>query len=169
MTGSANHGPAPVLVLGLGNLLLGDDGVGLRLLELLAEESDYGEAVDFIDGGTQGLALLGYLADRNAVLVLDAIAQSDPPGTVHVVRGIEDFRPRRAGTAHENSAMELFETAKVLGNSWKEVVLVGIEPKNLRTGMELSPEVEASMDSGRDQAQLVLREMVESYVLSNSR
>jgi len=58
---------APVLALGLGNLLLGDDGIGLRLVEKLAEENGFGDAVEFVDGGTQGLALLGCLADREAV------------------------------------------------------------------------------------------------------
>jgi len=169
MTGSANGSPAPILVLGLGNLLLGDDGVGLRLLDTLAAESGYGDAVDFVDGGTQGLALLGYLADREAVLVLDAITRGDPPGRVHVLRGVEDFRARRAGSAHESSALELFETARILGNSWRDVVLVGIEPKNLRTGMELSAEVEASISAACGHARAALREMVESYVPSNSR
>src|ERR1700690_425849 len=144
MIGSANSSSAPVLVLGLGNLLLGDDGVGLRLLQTLAAESDYGPAVDFVDGGTQGMALLGYLGSRDAVLVLDAPALGVPPGTVHMIRGLEDFRVHKAGTAHESSAIELFQAAKILGNSWKAVVLIGIEPKNLRTGMELSREVEAA-------------------------
>lgn len=169
MIGSANNGPAPVLVLGLGNLLLGDDGVGLRLLETLSGDFHYGPAVDYVDGGTQGLALLGYLSDREAVLVLDAIALGNAPGTVHVIRGLEDFRAHKAGTAHESSAMELFQTAKILGNSWKEVLLIGIEPKNLRTGTELSPEVKAALPKAYDEAASQLREMVESYVFSNTR
>jgi len=169
MTGSAKSGPAPVLVLGLGNLLLGDDGVGLRLLETLAGDFHYGAAVDFVDGGTQGLALLGYLSGREAVLVLDAVALGSPPGTVHVIRGLEDFRARKAATAHESSVMELFEAAKILGNSWKQILLIGIEPKNLRTGMEFSPEVEAALPKAYDEAASHLRDMVESYVFSNTR
>jgi hydrogenase maturation protease len=158
-------------VLGLGNLLLGDDAAGLRLLEILSGESDCGDAVDFVDGGTQGLALLGYLNDRDAVLVLDAMALGDAPGTVHVLRGLEgeQLQARRAGTAHESSAMELFETAKILGGAWAEVVLVGIESKSLRTGIGLSPEVEAALDEAAAKARAVLRGMVESHVLSNTR
>jgi len=106
-------GPAPVLVLGLGNLLLGDDGVGLRLVERLAEESGFGDAVEFVDGGTQGLALLGCLADREAVLVLDAVGLGGEPGTVHVLRGpaMEQIRARRASTARRKRAGVVLDRA----------------------------------------------------------
>ena len=74
----------PVLALGLGNLLLGDDAVGLRLLEMLqAESAD--PRVEFVDGGTQGISLTGYLANRRGVLVLDAIGLGAAPRTVHVL------------------------------------------------------------------------------------
>jgi Ni,Fe-hydrogenase maturation factor len=65
--------------------------------------------------------------------------------------------------------MELFETAKILGGAWAEVVLVGIESKSLRTGIGLSPEVEAALDEAAAKARAVLRGMVESHVLSNTR
>ncbi len=127
--------------------------------------------MDFVDGGTQGLALLSYLHDRDAVLVVDAMSFGDAPGTVHVIRGLEgdQMRARRAATAHESSAMELFETAKILGDSWAEVVLVGIETKNLKTGLGLSPDVEAALSEAAAQARIILRGMVESYVLSYTR
>lgn len=161
----------PVLVLGLGNLLLGDDGVGLRLLETLARESGGEGAVEFLDGGTQGLALIGYLADRDAVLVLDAMAWGRPPGTVHVLRGadLEGLRARRASTAHEGNALELFEAARMLGYEWAEVAAVGIEPRSIRTGVGLTPEVEAGLEEGLQQARNILGEMIKSYVSGNSR
>lgn len=161
---------APVLVLGLGNLLLGDDGIGLRLVEKLAEEQDFGDTVEFVDGGTQGLALLGCLADRNAVLVLDAVGLGAKPGAVHVLRGaaMEQIRVRRASTAHEGNALELFLTARVLGLGWNEVAVVGVEPENVRTGIGLSPRIEQSFDAALAHARAVLKEMVEAYVPSNS-
>jgi len=162
---------APVLVLGLGNLLLGDDGVGLRLVEALAEEQVFGDGVEFVDGGTQGLALLGCLAGREAVLVLDAIGLGEDPGTVHVLRGpaMEQIRARRASTAHEGNALELFATARVLGLGWNEVAVVGVEPANVRTGIGLSVLIEQSFDVALARAREVLQEMVQTYVPSNSR
>jgi hydrogenase maturation protease len=165
------HDVAPVLALGLGNLLLGDDGVGLRLLEKLAEKSDFSDAVDFVDGGTQGLALLGCLADRKAILVLDAVGLGGEPGAVHVLRGpaMEQIRARRASTAHEGNALELFATARVLGLGWNEVAVVGVEPADVRTGIGLSPCIEQSFKVALAHAREVLEEMVQTYVFSNSR
>jgi hydrogenase maturation protease len=173
-TGSANSAEvatAPILVLGLGNQLLGDDGAGLRMLEALAEEFPPHEAVEFIDGGTQGLALTGYLADRQAILVLDAMALSQPPGTVHILWGDELWRIRaqRSSTAHEGNALELFATARMLGYDWAEVAAVGIEPKNIRTGIGLSAEVETALDDALLKARKILDDMIGTYVPGNSR
>ncbi|MEQ1883782.1 MAG: hydrogenase maturation protease [Bryobacteraceae bacterium] len=170
MTGSANSS-APVLVLGLGNLLLTDDGVGLRLLETVEEE--YGAAhgaVEFLDGGTQGLALLPYLADRTSILVLDAIGLRAKPGTVHVLRGpqISEFRAHRASTAHEGNCLELLETARMVGYDFDDIAVVGVEPSVLRTGIGLSKEVEAAVPEAVAQARTILNEMVE-HVSCNTR
>jgi hydrogenase maturation protease len=161
--GSAEQERAAVLVLGVGNLLLSDDAVGLRLLEELARAPGYGEAVEFMDGGTQGLALLPHLADRRALLVLDAVAQGLPAGTLHVLRGhdLDAFRARRASNAHESNALELLETARILGYSFERAAVVGVEPASVRTGIGLSRKVEAAMDGAAGQARAILGEMVE--------
>jgi hydrogenase maturation protease len=173
-TGSVNLAglaTAPVLVLGLGNQLLGDDGAGLRLLEALSEQFPPNDAVEFLDGGTQGLALTGYLADRAAILVLDAVALGQPPGTVHVLWGDELWRIRvqRSSTAHEGNALELFATARMLGYDWAGVAAIGIEPKNIHTGVGLSAEVEFAMEDALLKARKILNEMVETYVPRDTR
>jgi len=173
MIGSANHGaaPAPVLVLGLGNLLLADDGVGLRMLEVLGEESNsYDGAAEFLDGGTQGLALLPYLADRAAILVLDAIGLGERPGTVHVLSGprVAAFRARRASAAHESNSLELLETARMLGYTFEDIAVVGVEPFAVRTRIGLSPQVEEAVETAVEQARRILSEMVE-HVSCNTR
>jgi len=164
-TESRSRPGAPVLALGLGNLLLGDDGVGLRLVERLAAGDSFGGAVEYIDGGTQGLALLGCLADREAVLVLDAVGLGGEPGTIHVLRGsaMEAIRTRRGSTAHEGNALELFATARVLGLTSKEVAVVGVEPENVRTGIGLSPRVEQAVNAALARAREVLEELVEAH------
>jgi len=175
-TADKNGGPAPVLVLGLGNLLLSDDGVGLRLLESLRKDGlgeGYGHdgAVEYVDGGTQGLALLGCLEGRESVLVLDAVNFGAAPGTVHVLKGkvVEQLRARRASTAHEGGAIQLFEVANVLRLGWYELALVGIEPEKVRTGIGLSPSVEQSMGEAVKRAKEIIEEMVHTYVPGNSR
>jgi hydrogenase maturation protease len=162
---------APILVLGLGNQLLGDDGAGLRLLDALTEQFPASDGVEFIDGGTQGLALTGYLADRKAVLVLDAMALGAAPGTVHILRGDELWRIHtdRGTTAHEGNALELFATARMLGYQWTEVAAVGIEPRNIRTGIGLTDEAEAALAGALLKARTILDEMVMTYVSCDSR
>ena len=148
-------GSHSVLVLGLGNLLLSDDGVGLRLLAELAGSAE----ADFVDGGTQGLALLPYLADRRAIVILDAVALGAPPGTVHVLEG-NSLDSIRARTAHESNASELLAAARLLGDLPPTVVIVGIEPARVATGVGLSAEVEAAIPEAAARAREVLPDVV---------
>jgi len=150
----------PILVLGLGNLLLSDDAVGLTLLEELGRETS-NDDVEFVDGGTQGLALLPYLADREAVLVLDAIGLGAEPGTLHILSGedVGRLRSQRSETAHEGNGLTLLETARLLGEELPNLVVIGVEPAHVRTGVGLSPEVVVGARRALRLAKHVLREM----------
>jgi len=156
---------SPVLVLGLGNLLLCDDAAGLRLLEMLEADS-VAQDVDFVDGGTQGIALTGCLAGRKSVLVLDAVGLGAAPGTVHVLNGddIAKMRARRAATSHEGNGLGLIEMSRLLGELPDELVVVGIEPAKVKTGIGLSPEVEAGLEEALARAREILGRFVESCV-----
>jgi hydrogenase maturation protease len=147
--------------LGLGNLLLTDDGVGLRLLEDLRREAGGNGAVEFVDGGTQGLALLGYVANRPRVVILDAISLGAPAGTVHVLGegAIERLRAHSGGTAHEGGAVELLALARLLGQEPGQVTIVGVEPAQVRTGVGLSREVEAVLPAALAEAKRVLADI----------
>ncbi len=147
---------APILVLGLGNLLLQDDGVGLRLVEELRREARLGEQCEFVDGGTQGIALLGYLEGRRRAVILDAVALGAPPGTVHVLDGAA-LRASRAATAHEPGGLELLALAEWLGQMPEEVTIIGIEPERARTGIGLSKPVEEALPVALARAQDVLK------------
>jgi hydrogenase maturation protease len=152
---------APVLVLGLGNLLLGDDACGLRLLEQLSRQCSDAR-VEFLDGGTMGLSLLGLLEGRRAVLILDAISLGAGPGTVHVLREPEltVFRAYRASTAHEGNALELLEAMLLLHGALPRIAIVGIEPELVRTGASLSSTVERALPQALDQARQLLNELL---------
>ncbi len=130
-----------VLALGIGNRLLSDDGVGLVLLEKLERECS-GPDRDFVDGGTQGLALLGLLSGRQALLLLDAIQLGAEPGSVHVLESL-DRRKRlsHGSTSHESNAAELLSAAALTGDLPERVVIVGVEPSDLTTGTSLSEPV----------------------------
>ena len=160
--------PKPVLVLAVGNQLLSDDGVGMVLLDELARGS-WDARVEFVDGGTQGLALLGRLSGRQSLIVLDAMALGSTPGTVHTVRSpsLRQLNPTFAASAHESTAIELLRFAALLGELPPEVVLIGIEPESLTTGIGLSPAVGAAVPDAVKRARIILEEAI--YVPCNTR
>jgi len=161
MTAGSVEVSAPTLVLGLGNLLLSDDGVGLRLLADLRREAGENSQVEFVDGGTQGLALLGYVADRPRVVILDAINLGAPPGSVHVIGGpgIDQLGTRMGNTAHEGGALQILAMANLLGQAPGRVTIVGVEPALVRTGVGLSPAVESALPQALAEAKRILADM----------
>ena len=139
---------APVLLLALGNPLMSDDGAGQEILSRLSSHSsEWGGQVEFLDGGTQGLALLGTFEGRKAVVFLDAIRLGDKPGAVHVLTGDEVGRMgrRAATTAHEGSAPQILAALQLLGETPSEITLIGLEPEKIQTGIGLSPAVQAGL------------------------
>ncbi len=139
---------APVLLLALGNPLMSDDGAGQELLSSLESEApSWGHRVEFMDGGTQGLALLGKFEGRKSVVFLDAIRLGDKAGAVHLLQGDDLMRlgRRSATTAHEGSAPQILAALQLLGEVPTDVAMVGIEPELIQTGMGLSASVQAGL------------------------
>lgn len=155
MTPGSGRTP-PLLVLGLGNLLLGDDGVGLELLKRLAVRLSGIPGVDLVEGGTQGLALLPFLEGRRVLLVLDAAALGAAPGTVHVLWNPNHHAARRGLGAHEGNAGELLDAARLVGDLPEQVCLIGVEPEDLKTGIGLSPTVVNALDEALEAAEAVV-------------
>ena len=151
---------APVLVLGVGNELFTDEGLGCvaaaRLADRLAAEGIDG--VEVADGSTLGLGLLPGLADRRAVLLLDAVLRDGAaPGEVVVLEGDEVPVTRQLTfSAHQIGVAEALAAARFAGCCPPVVAAAGIVPAVLETGWGLSPAVEASMDALVDAAVDVL-------------
>jgi len=132
---------APLLVIGIGNPLLSDDGVGLQLLEKIENRID-NELVEFIDGGTQGIALLGRLENRQAIIFLDAVSLDAKPGTVHYLSKDEVLSiDNKQTTAHEGNATQILKTALLTGDLPENIFVIGIEPEKLKTEIGLSETV----------------------------
>lgn len=155
--GSSGAGVPALLVLGLGNSLLGDDAAGLELLaacERSGPAAAFPGGVEYVDGGTQGIALLGVLAGRRALLLLDAVKLGDPPGTVHELTGAEAMALRftRPETAHEGGAGQVLAIAALTGDLPQHVRVVGIEPESVETRLGLSPAVAAALPRAAERA-----------------
>jgi hydrogenase maturation protease len=156
------RGPAPVLVLGLGNTLLSDDGVGPALLDHLSISAQRWEGqVEFVDGGTQGLALLGRLCGRKALIIVDAVKTGAPPGTVHrmTLGELRNANPGRAGSAHEGNAGELLAAAQLLDELPDRLFVVGVEPKKIATGLGLSAPVKRALPEASKEVHELLTQL----------
>ncbi len=131
----------PTLVLGLGNILLRDEGVGVRVVGAM-EGMDLSAEVELFDGATAGLDLLDVLADRRKVIVIDAIDGRHKPGTV-LRLGSDDLAPRASAdvSLHEIGLIEVLAAAKQLGIAPEEVVILGVKPKEVGYGLTLSAEI----------------------------
>ena len=135
----------PILVLGIGNILLRDEGVGVRVIEHM-QEIRLPDNVELVDGGTGGADLLEVLAERQKVIVVDAVQADCDPGVV--IRFTEEdlVRSDQASMSlHEIGLAESLIMTRQLNCAPKEVVIFGIKPKNTECGLELSKEVMASV------------------------
>jgi len=142
-------GPArparPVLVLGIGNVLLGDEGAGVHAVRRLERES-WPPHVTLLDGGTGGFHLLSLFQEYERIVLVDATMDGQPPGTVRVIRPRFASDYPKTLSAHDIGLKDLVESAALLGHT-PEVVLIVVSVKTLPEGLhaELSPEVAAAL------------------------
>jgi hydrogenase maturation protease len=138
----------PVLVIGLGNVLWADEGFGVRAVELLHERWQLPDHVEVVDGGTQGLLLLGLVCSARRVIVLDAIDYKLPPGSLRVFR--DGDVPVWADTTmslHQATFQELLALARLQDRFPERITLIGVQPDVLDDlGGSLSPLVRGRLD-----------------------
>lgn len=135
------------LVLGLGNILLSDEGLGVRVVQRLQERYRFPPEVSVMDGGTLGLDLLPYLEGVDPLLVIDALEMGEEPGTI--ARLVGDEVPASFSvkiSPHQMGLADLLAAARLQGRYPREVVLLGMQPGSIDTGLDLSPPVEAQVD-----------------------
>jgi hydrogenase maturation protease len=138
---------AGILVMGLGNVLLRDEGVGVRALERLVERYALPKEVQALDGGTMGLDLLPYVERASALLILDAVQTGQPPGSLVRLEG--DEIPATLAlklSVHQVGFQELLAASLFRGTMPARIVLWGIEPATIEWGLDLSPPVAAALD-----------------------
>lgn len=137
-----------ILVLGLGNILLRDEGVGVRVIERLRDRYVFPANVMVLDGGTLGLDLLTYLEEASHVVIVDAIHAGKEPGTL--VRLTNDEIPAFLGlkvSPHQVGLQDLLGLARLRGRFPDEVILWGVQIERLEPGLALSPRVAAQIET----------------------
>jgi hydrogenase maturation protease len=140
MLGHPPSKPTPLLILGLGNLLLGDDGLGPLAVDRLIRHYDFPEGVSVLDGGTLGLSLLPYLEDAERAILVDAIRGEGPPGTFVRIEG-EEVAPAVAArlSPHQIGVADLLDGARWRDRYPSSLILVGLVPQGLDLRVGLSP------------------------------
>lgn len=141
------RGGSSVLVLGLGNPLMGDDGFGLAVLARLGEQWELPPAVALVDGGTWGMQLLPDIETATHLLLLDAIDARRAPG--EAVRLTREQLPRYFAhklSPHQIDLREVLALAELRETLPGELVAIGAQPLVIELGTELSPPLAAAVD-----------------------
>lgn len=148
MTNSRSNTPTPrdkTVVLGVGNLLLSDEGIGVHVVNRLLKMA-LPPGVEVIEGGVDGLGLMSVVTTADRLIVIDAVKGGGPPGSIYRFdpEDIKSYPVFSKVSMHEIGILEVIRLSKLVGPIPKTTV-IGIEPKSLNMGMELSPEIEAKV------------------------
>jgi hydrogenase maturation protease len=136
-----------ILILGIGNILLGDEGAGIRVIERFAQRFSVPSGVDVVDGGTAGMRLLDILAGRGRVIVADAVKAPQPPGTL--VRLVDAevpalfenrLSPHQLGFADVLAALDLMDQVPA------QLIVIGIVPARIELEVRMSRQVDEAVD-----------------------
>jgi hydrogenase maturation protease len=140
------NGPR-VAVIGLGNVLMGDDAFGPWVVQTLLAEHEFPAQVSVLDLGTPGLDLLPYVADLEALVLVDTVRSEGPPGTLRRYRREEILRhpPQARLSPHDPGVKEALLSAEFAGRGPREVLLIGAVPKDASMAVRLSPPLRAAV------------------------
>lgn len=143
---SVLHEPK-TLLLGIGNLIMSDDGIGVRVIQRIQREYSLPGHVEVIDGGTLGLDLLPLLEQVGRLLVVDAVETGKVPGSCVRLSGEElPIALETKVSPHQMGLKDLLAVARLMGHLPPEMVLIGVQPGSIEMSSELTPEIEAKMD-----------------------
>ncbi len=136
-----------ITILGVGNILLRDEGVGVRVVERLSRDYRFSDNVQVLDGGVLGIRLMGVIGGTDVLIVVDAVKNRQPPGTLY--RMADDEVPRRVLAKQSMHQMDLPEVLALCSAIDKNprTIVVGVEPEDITTmDVELTPTIAAKVD-----------------------
>lgn len=154
------------LIIGLGNLLLSDEGVGIHILRRLEQQYHFNPRVELVDGGTTGLDLLALFQDHDLIVLIDALFAPDAaPGEIQILRNDAIVAAlSKKLSMHHLGISDVLALTKLLDYRPREIVLLGVVPKNLELGTELSlpvaqqlPDILASLEMILSDWQITMR------------
>ena len=146
-----------VMVLGVGNILLRDEGVGVRVIERMKESYSFPEGVELVDGATAGLDLLPVFEAFDYAIIIDTVKTSEPPGSIfRFTPGDINVKVPYKTSLHQIGMVEVFAISEAMGHKINAVI-IGIQPEDMSDwGLELTKTVE---DKVPELIRLVLKEL----------
>lgn len=141
-----------ILILGIGNILLSDEGAGIKAVWELQQSYEIPSGVEVVDGGTSGMELLSTIENRKHLFILDALnSDGDNPGSVARIDLSEEpgFLQNKV-SPHQLGLSEVLAVTQITGTQPENIILYGIRPSSLETGTELSPEAESGIRTAMD-------------------
>jgi hydrogenase maturation protease len=136
-----------VLVLGIGNTVMSDDGVGVKVVQRLQREYRFADTVELLDGGTLGLDLLPKLEGIEQLIIVDAVETGKEPGTCIRLSGEElPIALETKVSPHQMGLKDLLSVAELMGHKPREMVLIGVQPASIDMDTELTAIVASKVD-----------------------
>jgi hydrogenase maturation protease len=134
-----------ILILGVGNLLLSDEGFGVHVAQEMMKIS-FPPGVEVLEGGTDGFALMHVLLEAHRLILVDAVKGGGPPGSIYRfdIKDCPPFPDVFKTSVHQISILEVINLSGLIGST-PQTTVIGVEPKSMKMGMELSPEVRAKI------------------------
>ncbi len=136
-----------ITILGVGNILMSDEGVGVRVVEDLSRKFEFADNVQLVDGGVLGIGLMGVVSDSDVLIVVDAVQNQGAPGTLYRLEG--DQVPRRVlakQSMHQLDLPEVLALCEAIDIN-PHVIVLGIEPEDMATmDVTLTPTIAAKLE-----------------------
>lgn len=155
-----------VTILGIGNLLMGDEGVGIHALTTLQETYTFSPNINFIDGGTIGIDLIPYFEECKKMIIIDAVDSQEDPGFIVTLANEEiHYRFNTKLSLHHAGLSDVLSIIKLQEIEAPDMVLIGVQPKKVEMGLELSDTVGSKMEKV---ISIIINKLEEWGIESNS-
>jgi hydrogenase maturation protease len=155
------------VVVGIGNTILSDDGVGVHAARRLQEDARLPPGVTILDGGTLGLELAPFVSEASRILFLDAVNSGEAPGSLTRLTGTEMLSTPRSWSVHQLGVANLIATLTLVATKPQDIVVLGVQPAYTDWGTSLSHKVEAALtplvDAALDQLRVWLHALGKDF------
>jgi len=148
-----------ITVLGVGNILMQDEGFGVRVVEQLLEQYHFPDWVQVLDGGTLGMELLRFLIGTDKLIIVDAVSGELSPGSLYQFNH-EEVKAyfKEKVSMHELGIQDVLEVMNVLEKPAEEIRILGVQPLTIDIGLEMTPLVAKQVESVVEKVVMILKE-----------